>query len=133
MAALSVVEALDVVEDGRSQFRFVGPGTAIDQVALQGLEERFADGVVVGASAAAHRLLDPGLAAAAAEGERDILRALVGVMNETMLRPSALECLLERVDDELGAHVVLERPADDPAAEAVDDDGEVEPACQVRR
>jgi hypothetical protein len=49
-------------------------------------------------------------------------------MDETTLRPSALQCLLERVDDELGAHVVLERPADDAAAEAVDDNGEVEPA-----
>jgi hypothetical protein len=36
--------------------------------------------------------------------------------------------LLERVDDELGAQIVLERPADDAAAEAIDDDCEIEPA-----
>ena len=33
-----------------------------------------------------------------------------------------------RVDDELGAHVIGDRPADDPAGPGVDHDGEVDPA-----
>jgi hypothetical protein len=49
-------------------------------------------------------------------------------MDEPALWPASLQCLLERVDDELGAEVVLERPADDAAAVAVDDHAEVEPA-----
>ena len=35
---------------------------------------------------------------------------------------------LERVDDELGAHVIGHRPADDPARVGVLDGGEVDPA-----
>src|SRR5882724_3598635 len=49
-------------------------------------------------------------------------------MHETTLGTSALECLLERVDDEFGAEVVLERPADDATAVAVHDDSEIQPA-----
>ena len=64
MAALSVVEALDVVEDGAAQLGLCRLVAAVDEVALEGLEERFAEGVVVGAAAIAHRLFDAGLAAA---------------------------------------------------------------------
>jgi hypothetical protein len=39
-----------------------------------------------------------------------------------------MKCHLQRVDDELGAHVVGDRPADDPAAVCVLDGGEIEPA-----
>jgi hypothetical protein len=45
VAALAVVEAFDVVEDGGAQLRLVGLGAAIDEVALECLEERLADGV----------------------------------------------------------------------------------------
>ena len=128
MAALPVVESLDVVEDGCAQLGFIGPGAAVSEVAFECLEERLADGVVVGAAAAAHRLLDAGESAAAAEGEGDVLRALVGVMHETALGSTSLQCLLKRVDDEFGAKIVLERPANNAAAEAIDDDREVEPA-----
>src|SRR5712691_8410859 len=49
-------------------------------------------------------------------------------MHETRLGTSSLQCLLERVDDEFGAEVVLERPADDATAIAVHDHGEIQPA-----
>ncbi len=49
-------------------------------------------------------------------------------MNESTFGLSALQGLLERVDDELGTQVVLERPADNATRVAVDDDSEVEPA-----
>ena len=95
---------------------------------FEGLEEGFADGVVVGAAAVSHRELDPGLAAAPAERERDVLRALVGVMDESWLGSAAVDGHLEGVDDELGAEVVGDRPADDPARVAVEHDRDVEPA-----
>jgi len=126
--ASTVVEALDVVEDGGAQLGFGWPAAAVDEVAFQGLEERFAEGVVVGAAASAHRLLDPGEAAAAAEGKRDILRPLVGVMDESAVGSASLQRLLQCVDDELGAEVVFEGPANNAAAVTVDDHGEVEPA-----
>src|SRR5215218_8820002 len=49
-------------------------------------------------------------------------------MDEPRPWPSARDGHLERVDDELGAQVVAHRPANDAAGEAVEDDGEVEPA-----
>src|SRR5436309_6225197 len=49
-------------------------------------------------------------------------------MNETALGPASLQCLLEGVDDELSAEMILERPADNATAVAVDHDREVEPA-----
>ena len=49
-------------------------------------------------------------------------------MQKSELRSSSLQCLLESVVDELGAEMVLERPADGAATEAVDDGREVEPA-----
>src|SRR5436189_5117351 len=57
---------------------------------------------IAGRPARAGALLLPLIATPLAQALRrpieSALRALVGVMNETMLRPSALECLLERVD-----------------------------------
>jgi hypothetical protein len=47
-------------------------------------------------------------------------------MDESASGLPSLQRLLERVDDELGTEVVLERPANDAAAVAVDDDCEVE-------
>src|SRR3954467_6712663 len=49
-------------------------------------------------------------------------------MDESASGLPSLQRLLERVDDELGTEVVLERPANDAAAVAVDDDCEVDPA-----
>jgi hypothetical protein len=61
------------------------------------------------------------------------LAALVEVMHETGPGAAAVKGHLERVDDELGAHVVGHRPADDPSREGVLDGGEVDPALPVRR
>ena len=63
-----------------------------------------------------------------AEAQGDILRTLVGMMDQAGARPAALHGHLERGDDELGAHVVGHAPADDAAAVGVLDGGEIEPA-----
>jgi hypothetical protein len=49
-------------------------------------------------------------------------------MNETWLGAPAVQAHLERVDDELVAHVIGHRPAHDLAAIGVLDGGEIEPA-----
>ena len=82
------------------------------------------DSVVV-RRGAAHRDLDVRLAATFTEEQRNVLRALVGVMNESRAWASARDGHLERVDDELGAEIVAHRPAHDPAREAVDDRSQV--------
>ena len=105
----------------------------MDELFLERREEALGDGVVVGAAFGAHRDGDAGVAGLLAEAQSDVLRALVGMMNEPGRRPAAMKRHLERVDDELGAHVVGHRPADDPAAVGVLDGGEIQPASQVRR
>jgi hypothetical protein len=47
-------------------------------------------------------------------------------MNDTVLRRAASGCHVERVDDELGAEVVLHGPADDRAAACIEHDCEIQ-------
>jgi hypothetical protein len=53
-------------------------------------------------------------------------------MDESRRRLALPDGHLERFDDELGAHVLGHRPADDPARVAVDHDGQVELALPRR-
>ena len=55
------------------------------------------------------------------------MRSLIAVMNEPWLWPATLHGHLQRVGDELGAHVLGHRPADDPSAVGVLHGCEVEP------
>jgi hypothetical protein len=57
---------------------------------------------------------------------------VVGVVDEAGERPPAGERQLERLNDELCAHVRVHRPADDRPREAVGDRGEVELALVGR-
>src|SRR5215210_99393 len=56
------------------------------------------------------------------------LRALVAMMDEPGRGPAAVQRHLERVDDELVAHVAGHAPAGDPARVGVLEGGEVDPA-----
>ena len=55
------------------------------------------------------------------------LPAVVGMMNRALRRPARSDGHLERVDDDLLAHVAIHRPADDPAAEEILHRGQVQP------
>ncbi len=68
-----------------------------------------------------------GLPASFAEGDRGVLRALIGVMDE-VFRPALLVRHLEGAEHEAGARVGGHGPADDTAAEGIQDDGQVEEA-----
>lgn len=81
---------------------------------------------------AAHRPEEPGLAEAVAERPAGVGRAVIAVVDRARRGPPVPDCHLQGVDDQLGADVVGHRPADDAAAEAVQDDGEVVPASLVR-
>ena len=54
--------------------------------------------------------------------------AVVAVMDRALGGPAALDGHLQRRDDELGAHMGLHRPADDPAAEQILHGGQLQPA-----
>ena len=100
----------------------------MDEFFLECREEALCDGVVEAVSLAAHRLGDPGGACFLAEGERHELASLIGVPDESGVGAAAGEGHLERVGNELGAHVIGHRPADDAAAVQVLHGDEIEPA-----
>ena len=61
------------------------------------------------------------------KAKRDELAALIGMVDQAGTGPAARKGHVQRVDDELCAHVVGHRPAHDAAAEGVVDGSEVEP------
>src|SRR5688572_25183667 len=77
VAAPAVVERLDVLEHRGLELEPRWPAAAVDELLLERGEEGLGDGVVVGVAAGAHRDRDPGLPCGAAEGEADVLGALV--------------------------------------------------------
>jgi hypothetical protein len=126
VAALAVIEDLDVVEDLGPQFDLRGPGAAVDELCFEGREEALGDGVVEAVALGAHRLRDPGGPGLLAEGQRHELAALIGVPDQPGCRPALGERHLQSIGDELGAHVIGHRPAHDPArVEVLDADSEV--------
>ena len=62
MAALAVVEGLDVFEHRELQLEPRWPAAAVDELFLEGGEERLGDGVVVRVATGADRDRDPRLA-----------------------------------------------------------------------
>src|SRR5688572_18456996 len=73
VAALAVVERLDVVEELAAQFGLGRPCASVHEFFLERGEEALGDGVVVAVAAAADRLGDAGGAGLLAERERDEL------------------------------------------------------------
>ena len=69
----------------------------------------------------------PALGQSLAEGSAAILAAPIAV-EDGLVDRAGLERLVEGGQDEIGAQVVGETPAEDAARAEVDDDGEVKPA-----
>ena len=81
MASVGVVEALDVLEQGKSGFGLCGKRPAICQFAFQAGEEALAQGVVVAVADRPHVGSDTSLFAPLAEGYGGVLRSLVAVVD----------------------------------------------------
>src|SRR5918996_3910789 len=80
MAALAVVEGLDVLEDGGPGLLPGGPTLAMEQLGLEGGEEALGDGVVPAGAGAADALADVLLGQAGRVGVGEVLGAPVGVV-----------------------------------------------------
>src|SRR6266404_5618480 len=118
-----VIEALDVVEDGKPRLRARPEAVVIEPFGLEGVEEALDDGVVEAIAGAAHAANH----AVAIEhvlvvGAR-VLSAAVGVMQKTGARTPAADRLLQRLDRERLLRSRGRRPPDDPAREEIEDDG----------
>ena len=123
-----VVPALDEVEDRDAGLGLRAEAVAIEQLAFERGEEALAHRVVVSVADRAHRRPDAGLAAALAEGDRRVLAALVGVMDDARAGRRCASAMSSACEDELGAQVRRHRPADDAPAPHIEHDRQVEEA-----
>ena len=81
---------------------------SVEELALEAGEEALGHGVVMAAPDRAHRGDDPRLAAPLPEGQRGVLAALVGMMDDRG-GASLSECHVERCEHQLGTQVIGHR------------------------
>src|SRR6201986_1922070 len=87
MTASRVVEALEELEHRDPRLGLSLEPTSVEKLAFQRGEEALAHRIVVGVANRAHRRAHPGLAAAVAELNGRVLRALVGVVDHALRSP----------------------------------------------
>src|SRR6202022_2278819 len=127
MATGGIVPPLDVTEDRHPGLGLRYEPAACQQLAFQGCEEALAHGVVVGVTDRSHGWAYAGFPAAAAERQRCILAALVAVVDD-IARLALTDRHLQCRPHELGPQMRLHRPADDPTAERIEHDSEIQEA-----
>ena len=90
MAAVAVVEGLDVVEDHELGGGAGGRDEAAEAFGLEGGDEAFGQRVVVGIALAAHAAGDAPGGGELLEGVGGVLAAAIAVMDQARRRPLAL-------------------------------------------
>ncbi len=124
MPPSGIVPSLDELEDGDACLGKGPEAAAVNQFAFQCREEALAERIVVAITDRSSRRADASAATAVAEGDRGILRSLIGVMDDAI--GSALpERHVEGIEHEAGAQVVGHGPADHAPAEDIQHDGEI--------
>src|SRR6202007_897692 len=131
MAASGIVPALDVAEDRHPGLALRCEPATCQQLTFQGCEEALAHGAVVGVTDRSHGWAHAGFPAVAAERQRCILGALVAVVDD-ITRLALYHRHLQCRQDQLGPQMCLHRPADDPTAERVEYDSEIQEAGHRR-
>src|SRR5579859_4950514 len=122
---MGVVPSLKKFEDSESCLALGSETTTVEQLALERGEEALAHRVVKTIADRAHRRPHCGLAAALSEGNRGVLRALIGMMNHvagSSLPESHVECFEHQLSPEMRRH----RPTNDAPTPSVDHDCEVQ-------
>src|SRR5215468_1391205 len=130
MAALPVVEDLQVLEDVRASVSARCPGALRDELDLQGREETLRDRVVPAVAAAAHAATDPVHREATLILLARVLTPAIRMVEQAPWGLAAGERHGERVEGELAGDPRTRRPTNDASREEVEDDDEVEPALE---
>src|SRR5579884_1131167 len=117
--AMGVVEALDVVEDGRSRLGACPEDVPLEQLTLQGGEPRFGDGVVKAIAATAERRHNACLLTPRPKGNARILAAVVRMVNHAGGGTPIPERHVQGREHELGPKMIRHGPADDLPTEDV--------------
>ena len=127
MPALRIVEAFDEVKDGVARLRVGFEAAPIQQLAFQRGEETLRHRIVVAVTDRAHRWPHARLAAAVAELDRRILRALIRVMNNAS-RTAHRQRHAQRVQHDRHVQRGRHRPTNDPATEDIEHDRQIQEA-----
>ena len=121
-----VVKPGDPLDDRELELGSGAPHAVGDQLGLEGVDEALGERVVVGVADRADRAQDVMVVEDLLKGEAGVLRAGIGVVDEVDVGAglATRERHPQGIEDEIGAHVRRELPADDPSAEHVDDEAE---------
>jgi len=115
---MGVIPALDELEHRHARLDLSAEVAAVEQLAFKGGEKALAHRIVEAITDRTHRGSQPSLPAAHPEGDRRVLRALVGMMDHPG-GPALRQRHVQGFEHQLGARMSLHRPAHDPAAEGV--------------
>src|SRR5262249_8759077 len=126
MQSGAVVPA-DVLDDRVPCGGLGRPGLQVEQLAFDGGEERFGQGVVPALAGAAVGQHGVGLAGGGGGGGGGVLAGPVGVKDHARARVAGRDRVGQRIGDQLGAQVISDGVADDPAGGDVDHGGQVQP------
>ncbi len=128
VATMRIIPALDEVEDGKLRFALGFESMLDQQFAFEHCVEALAHCVVVAVTDRTHRWSDSGFSAAQPEGDRCVLRPLIGMVHDAA-RFASKDRHVKCVENELFAHVRGHRPTDNASAENVEHNGKVEKAA----
>lgn len=118
MPAPWIVETLDEGEHRHARFSLRLEPAAVQQFAFERGEEALRHGVVVGVANRAHGGANARLAAAVAESDGGVLRALIRMVDHAF-RLADRKRHDQRRQHDIGVERQRHRPAYDPAAEGV--------------
>ena len=129
VAAFAVVEGFQVVEDRGGGDGFGSEGLAVvEEFVFEGGEGAFGEGVVVAIAGGAHALVQAVAGEQLTGEDGGVLTAAIGMEEGVGSDQAGVEGAAQSAGDDLGVERIGELPAEDGAAEEVDDDGEVEPS-----
>src|SRR6266487_1903672 len=117
----------DVLHDRPPGGSLGGPGSQIDQLALERGEERFGKSVVPALTGPAKGQGDSAVAGERGEGGGGVLAALIAVEDHAGAGVAGGDRVGQRTGDELGAQVIGQGVTDDAAGGDVDHGGQIQP------
>ena len=128
MAPDGIVEPVDAAANGLVGIVVGVQDGPPDALGFQGLEERLDHGVVVAIPLAGHRKQDGVLVELGLIIDRAILAATIRMMDQPCCRTAHGEGFAQSGESQIAMPPVAGCPANHPACEQVDNDGEVQPA-----
>lgn len=117
MQAFLVVDIRNEAIDPATRVCDVGERLAVDLFGFERLHEAFSLGVIEGIAWPAHADRDVTISQYLAIGDRGVLHAAIGVMDQAAaLRVPGLDCLVQCRNGERGIESVFRRPSQRPCA-----------------